>query len=466
MWVWTHGRYGLVRRGSLDPGGLGRGPRPGHPAVEHLERVGHLGQHEQVDAHVGRGRARAANRSESSSRWSHGADADEARRQPVQVGVDRRDLGRAPLVVGPAGQVAVDGESCMNSGLRTSKPSVAATTALARVAAPVELAVGEVETDDAVDRVQLVADAQRDRGGHVAAGRLTADQQPLRTELRRQPAEQLARDRDTVVGTGRPRELRRLAVLDRHDRDAELAARSSGSGCPSTPPSPRSSRRRGSGGRSRAARPRAGCTRHAHPADLALLGLGHRERRPTAIDSRAAATCSSTRQVGRRLRVEQHRRAPGLDHGARLRRASPRSRRTTTETFPSIPLGSTRPRYEPVGPNRSARPRKMLMISTGIGKMIVEFRSVAISAIVCSVRSCIAPGFAAHRLRGLGELLRGLRTRRRPRSPSRAAPARLRPGAPSRAASAREARRHGPRRDRPAHPTPRSARRARSSARC
>ena len=49
-------------------------------------------------------------------------------------------------------------------------------------------------------------------------------------------------------------------------------------------------------------------------------------------------------------------------------------------------------RQEPVGPKRSARPRKMLMISTGIGKMIVEFRSVAISAIVCSVRSCMAPG--------------------------------------------------------------------------
>ena len=50
----------------------------------------------------------------------------------------------------------------------------------------------------------------------------------------------------------------------------------------------------------------------------------------------------------------------------------------------------------------------MLMISTGIGKMIVEFRSVAISAIVCSVRSCIAPGFAAIVSAASPELLRRL----------------------------------------------------------
>ena len=40
--------------------------------------------------------------------------------------------------------------------------------------------------------------------------------------------------------------------------------------------------------------------------------------------------------------------------------------------------------------------------------MIVEFRSAEISAIVCSVRSCIAPGAARHHLRGLGQLLRRL----------------------------------------------------------
>ena len=50
----------------------------------------------------------------------------------------------------------------------------------------------------------------------------------------------------------------------------------------------------------------------------------------------------------------------------------------------------------------------MLMISTGIGKMIVEFRSVAISAIVCSVRSCIAPGFEPIVAAASRELLRRL----------------------------------------------------------
>ena len=56
----------------------------------------------------------------------------------------------------------------------------------------------------------------------VAAGRLAADDiRP--SELGLGVLEQPPRDRDTVVGTGRVGVLGRQAVVDRHDRDAEVA---------------------------------------------------------------------------------------------------------------------------------------------------------------------------------------------------------------------------------------------------
>ena len=135
---------------------------------------------------------------------------DEARRQAAEVGVHGRDVGRAPLVVACGRAGSSPARQRMNSGLSMSKPSVGASALVARVAAPVELAVHQVEPDDAIDRAQLVADAQRDRRRHVTAGRLAADEQAVRAELGREPVDERPGDGDAVVGTGRPRELGRL----------------------------------------------------------------------------------------------------------------------------------------------------------------------------------------------------------------------------------------------------------------
>ena len=89
----------------------------------------------------------------------------------------------------------------MKSGL-TARRSRRSAAARAGSALPLQSSTPYVrfEPVDAVDRAELVADAQRDRGGHVPAGRLAADQQAVGTELR------LARRR---AARARPRRRRR-----------------------------------------------------------------------------------------------------------------------------------------------------------------------------------------------------------------------------------------------------------------
>ena len=349
-----------------------------------------------------------------------------------------------------------------------SKPSLGAHARLARGAAPVVDAVREVQADHPVDRVQLVADAQRDDRGQVAARRLAADQQPVGAELGRAELEQLACDGDTVVGAGRPRELRRLAVLDRHDHDAVLAGehlvrdvhhrgrardhptaveveidgarshrRDAGPGT-ATPPIVRSSAS-GSGERHRA-------HRRARRRDLLV-----------------------TRQVGRRLRVEHHRRTTRLDHRPRLRAhrldlVRPQLQRPHAYPY-APPAASAARRARRAGRSgRTARPDRRKMLSD-LDRDREDDRRVPLGRDLG--HRLQRPEL--HRARVLGHRGRRRRraspmpgTHRRRRSPSHAAHARLRPGAPSPAASARAGRRRGSRRGRPARPTPPSARRARS----
>ena len=85
------------------------GPRPRDPAVEHLEAVGQLGEHEQVDVDS-RGGGAAREEQRVVEQVVAGADAHEARRQAAQVGERGRDLGRAPLLVGSARQVLLRDE--------------------------------------------------------------------------------------------------------------------------------------------------------------------------------------------------------------------------------------------------------------------------------------------------------------------------------------------------------------------
>ena len=99
----------------------------------------------------------------------------------------------------------------MPSGSSTSGPSCGRRPALARRPAPVVHAEHEVGAEDAIDGVELVADAEQHRRGHVAAGGLAAGEQPGRPELGLGVLEQPRRDRDAVVGTGRVRVLGRLA---------------------------------------------------------------------------------------------------------------------------------------------------------------------------------------------------------------------------------------------------------------
>ncbi len=140
----------------------------------------------------------------------------------MEVRVGRRDLRGASFLVGQPGEVALPDEA-NTIGAQHVEAVVRAHAALARSAAPVEDAVGEVQPVDTLDRVQLVADPQRDDRGHVPARGLAADEHARRAELRSGVVEEPRRDREPVVGRGGVGVLGRLPVVGRHHHHAELA---------------------------------------------------------------------------------------------------------------------------------------------------------------------------------------------------------------------------------------------------
>ena len=104
------------------------------------------------------------------------------------------------------------------SGRRAAQPP------LARRPAPVVEAVGQVRPGHSIDRAELVADAQEHRGGHVPAGGLASNEEPLRAELGTAVVEQPPRDRDAVVRPGGEGMLGCQAVVHRHDSHPMAAA--------------------------------------------------------------------------------------------------------------------------------------------------------------------------------------------------------------------------------------------------
>ena len=157
----------------------------------------------------------------------------------------------------------------MPSGSSRSGPAIRAQAPLAGRAAPVVHAEDQLEAEDPIDGVQLVADAEGDGGGHVATGRLAADEHAPAAELGLAVLEQPGGDRHAVVGPGRERVLGRQAVVDGHDGQAVVPGTARGCRRRSSPGCRRSSRRRGSGGRRPTPAPRArtpGTARRRSPA--------------------------------------------------------------------------------------------------------------------------------------------------------------------------------------------------------